>query len=81
MAKKTGQRNFFRAMTLIGVVVIGGLGYSFLGSAPELNDSEYHKNAASAEACLNCHVRNIDQAPIMPHRPMGSCTFCHSPQD
>lgn len=81
MAKKTGQRNFFRVMTLIGVVVIGGLGYSFLGAAPKLNDAEYHKNPSSAEPCLQCHVLNVDKAPIMPHRPMGSCTFCHRPAD
>ena len=56
-------------MTLIGVLVIGGLGYSFLGSAPQLNNSEYHKNASTPEACLQCHVRNVDKAPIMPHRP------------
>ncbi|MDA0691176.1 MAG: hypothetical protein O3A78_00230 [Nitrospinae bacterium] len=81
MAKKTGQRNFFRVMTLIGVVVIGGLGYSFLVAAPKLNDSEYHKTPSSTETCLQCHVRNVDKAPIMPHRPMGSCTFCHRPKE
>jgi hypothetical protein len=81
MAKKTGQRNFFRVMSLIGVVVIGGLGYSFMGAAPKLNDSEYHKSPSSTESCLQCHVQNVDKAPIMPHRPMGSCTFCHRPMD
>lgn len=79
--KKTGQRNFFRFMTLIGVVVIGGLGYSFLVAAPKLNQAEYHKNSPSAETCLQCHVRNVEKAPIMPHRPMKSCTFCHRPGD
>jgi len=68
-------------MTLIGVVVIGGLGYSFLVAAPKLNKSEYHKNAPTPETCLQCHVRNVDKAPIMPHRAMGSCTFCHRPMD
>jgi hypothetical protein len=83
MAKKknTGQRNFFRFMTLIGVFVIGGLGYSFLGAAPDLSNSEFHKNTASVETCLKCHVRAENKAPIMPHRQMGSCIFCHSPAD
>jgi hypothetical protein len=80
MAKKNpGQRNFFRFMTLIGVVVIGGLGYSFLVAAPKLSNSEFHKNTSSVETCLKCHVQAENEAPIMPHRPMGSCTFCHRP--
>jgi hypothetical protein len=82
MAKKnTGQRNFFRFMTLIGVVVVGGLGYSFLGAAPGLSNTEFHKNTSSVETCLKCHVQGAMNAPIMPHRPMGSCTFCHRPSD
>ena len=82
MAKKnTGQRNFFRFMTLIGGVVVGGLGYSFLGAAPRLSNAEFHQNTASAETCVKCHVRGESKAPIMPHRQMGSCTFCHGPAD
>ncbi|MCH8312854.1 MAG: hypothetical protein IID17_07710 [Nitrospinae bacterium] len=82
MAKKsTGQRNFFRFMTLIGVVVIGGLGYSFLGAAPNLSNSKFHINTSSVETCLKCHVQGEMDAPIMPHRAMGSCTFCHRPLD
>lgn len=82
MAKKgEGQRTFFRIMTVIGVLVIGGLVYSFLGAAPDLSDSTYHKNSPSAEECMQCHVQHLDKAPIMPHRPMGSCTFCHQPPD
>ncbi len=80
MAKKnTGQRNFFRFMTLIGVVVVGGLGYSFLGAAPKLSDTDFHKDTSSVETCLKCHVHAETKAPIMPHRQMGSCTFCHRP--
>ncbi len=82
MAKKnTGQRNFFRFMTLIGVVVIGGLGYSFLGAAPRLSNAEFHKDTSSVEACVACHVQAESNAPIMPHRQMGTCTFCHRPED
>jgi hypothetical protein len=82
MAKKNpGQRNFFRFMTLIGVVVIGGLGYSFLGAAPKLSNQEFHKNTSSVETCLTCHVQATEEIPIMPHRPMGTCTFCHKPAD
>lgn len=81
MAKKTGQRNFFRFMTLIGVVVIGGLGYSFMGAAPNLSNRDFHQNTSSVETCLNCHVQATEEIPIMPHRQMGSCTFCHRPED
>ena len=82
MAKKNaGQRNFFRFMTLIGVVVIGGLGYNFLMAAPRLSNSEFHKDTSAVETCLKCHVHGAKETPIMPHRPMGSCTFCHRPSD
>ena len=67
-------------MTLIGVVVIGGLGYSFIGAAPDLSSQPHHAGPPAVEACLGCHVQNIENTPIMPHRPMGSCTFCHSPE-
>ncbi len=81
MAKKknTGQRNFFRFMAVIGVVVIGGLIYSFLGAAPPLPKTANHSGPPAPGECLRCHVENIDQAPIMPHRPMGTCTTCHKP--
>lgn len=70
-------------MTLIGVLVIGGLGYSFISSAPDLSPTEYHKESAGNgnENCLQCHVQNIENAPIMPHRPMGNCFFCHRPSE
>jgi hypothetical protein len=78
MAKKNqGQINFFRFMALIGVVVIGGIGYGFMGAAPNLNNSDYHVNTTTSQECLQCHERNVENTPIMPHRPMGSCTFCH----
>lgn len=78
MAKKSsGQRNFFRFMTLIGVAVIGGLLYAFIGSAPDLTDTEFHAKGVTPAECMACHVRNIDKNPIMPHRPMDSCDFCH----
>ncbi len=80
MAKKnTGQRNFFRFMAVIGVVVIGGIVYSFLGAAPKLPGNARHSGPPPPAECLACHVENVDQAPIMPHRPMPSCVTCHKP--
>ncbi|PIQ99687.1 MAG: hypothetical protein COV66_11085 [Nitrospinae bacterium CG11_big_fil_rev_8_21_14_0_20_45_15] len=80
MAKKqksTGQRNFFRVMAVIGVVAIYFLGREFMSAAPRLSPSTEHKAAQTAEDCLACHMGQIKEIPIMPHRPMGTCTFCH----
>ncbi|MBT3921154.1 MAG: hypothetical protein HOF21_01130 [Nitrospina sp.] len=82
MAKKSnGTRNFYRFMSLIGVGVIGSLSYSFMSAAPDIKISEYHQATAPTEKCIQCHIQAENNIPIMPHRPMGSCTFCHNPTD
>jgi len=68
-------------MSLIGVGVIGSLGYSFMSAAPDFRISEYHQATTPAKDCMECHIQAIKSIPIMPHRPMGSCTFCHNPTD
>ncbi len=80
MAKKkksTGQRNFFRVMAVFGVVTIFFLGREFMSAAPRISPSVEHKAANTAEDCLACHMGQTKEVPIMPHRPMGTCTFCH----
>tara|TARA_B100000686_G_C16740153_1_gene946093 strand:- start:947 stop:1204 length:258 start_codon:yes stop_codon:yes gene_type:complete len=72
------DKTFFRFMTIIGIIVIGGLGYAFLDAAPSMPPSKIHFNATQPKDCLNCHVENLNDAPIMPHRPMLSCISCHS---
>ena len=81
MAKKSnkGQINFFRFMAVIGVVVIIWVVSEFLGAAPPLSISQAHKGPPSSDACLNCHVQKAEKTPIMPHRPIDNCTFCHKP--
>ena len=81
MAKKSnkGQINFFRVMALIGIVVIILVVKEFLSAAPALPISEVHKGPPPAKACLECHVKEAENTPIMPHRPMEKCTFCHEP--
>ncbi|MFT4578247.1 MAG: hypothetical protein ACI8PD_001039 [Nitrospinales bacterium] len=80
MAKKSnGTRNFYRFVAVIGVVVIGGLGYSFISAAPGLNTASYHKPPPSAAQCMGCHMTGEEKIPIMPHRQMGTCTICHKP--
>ena len=80
MAKKSnGTRNFYRFIAVIGVVVIGGLGYSFIRAAPGLHTAPYHKPTPPASKCMECHMSGEDNTPIMPHRPMGTCTGCHKP--
>ena len=81
MAKKSnkGQINFFRVMALIGIVVIIFIGKEFLNAAPSLPISKAHKGPPHAKDCLECHVKEAENVPIMPHRPMDGCTFCHNP--
>ena len=76
---KKGQINFFRVMAAIGVIVIILIVKEFLNAAPSLPTSEVHKGPPSTEACLECHVKEVENVPIMPHRPVDNCTFCHEP--
>ena len=81
MAKKTnkGQINFFRVMAVIGVVVIILVVKEFLNAAPTLPNNETHKGPPAAKTCLECHVKEAENTPIMPHRPMSCCIICHEP--
>ena len=78
--KFAGEINFFKAMTVLGALLAGGLVYAFLGSAPDLSDHPFHVATDPVSECMTCHVVNTQSAPIMPHRPMDFCTFCHTPQ-
>jgi len=53
---------------------------AFLDSAPSLSSRPFHEPGATPQRCMACHVENIKDAPIMPHRPMDGCTFCHKPE-
>jgi len=80
VAKKSdGTRNFYRFVAVIGVVVIGSLGYSFISAAPNLNTAPYHKPPPTPTQCMECHITGEEKTPIMPHRPMGTCIACHKP--
>ena len=81
MAKKSnkGQINFFRFMAVIGFVVVIWIVKEFLSAAPALPVSETHKGPPLTRECLECHVKEVEKTPIMPHRPMDNCTFCHKP--
>ena len=81
MAKKKnkGQINFFRVMAVIGVVVIILVVKEFLNAAPTLPNNEIHKGPPPAKTCLECHTKETENTPIMPHRPMSSCIICHEP--
>ena len=78
--KFAGEINFFKAMTVLGALLAGGLVYAFLGSAPDLSDHPFHVASDPVSECMTCHVVKTQSAPIMPHRPMDFCTFCHTPQ-
>ena len=81
MAKKSskGQINFFRTMAIIGIVVTILVIKEFLNAAPALPTSEAHKGPPRTKACLECHDKATENIPIMPHRPIENCTFCHKP--
>ncbi|MDP7058202.1 MAG: hypothetical protein QF434_07465 [Nitrospinaceae bacterium] len=81
MAKKNikGQINFFRFMAVIGVVVIIFVVNEFFNAAPGLPISTVHNGPPPTKACLGCHVKEAENTPIMPHRPMDNCIFCHKP--
>ena len=64
-------------MAVIGVVVIILVVKEFLNAAPTLPNNEIHKDPPPAKACLECHVKEAENTPIMPHRPMSSCIICH----
>jgi hypothetical protein len=68
---------FSNFMTIIGVVTVGGILIAFFNAAPELSQSEAHTTAVVPKDCYQCHMIKIENAPIMPHRPMEYCGFCH----
>ena len=65
-------------MTVLGVLVTIWIVYGFIGSAPDLSQHPFHQESVSFEKCLDCHMKNVKSAPIMPHRIMESCTACHN---
>ncbi|CAI2718219.1 hypothetical protein [Nitrospina watsonii] len=86
MAKKKkkdlkGQINFYKAMAVLGVILAGTLVYLFLGSAPPLSPQAFHNPENPASQCLACHTGQASNIPIMPHRRMDDCLFCHTPED
>ncbi len=77
--KFSGQINFMKVSAVLGLILIIYIVKSFLDSAPALSKQTFHKPEAPVEECLSCHVQKVKDSPIMPHRPMDTCTFCHKP--
>jgi len=77
---RTGEINFYKSMTVLGLILAGALAYMFLGSAPKLSRHDFHVPTDTAGKCMTCHMAQDRNTPIMPHRPMEDCTFCHEPQ-
>ncbi len=76
-----GQINFYKAMAVLGLIIAGTFIYYFLDSAPHLTAHPYHIPTDTAANCLECHLGQTKNVPIMPHRPMEGCTYCHTPQE
>ncbi|MCH7649716.1 MAG: hypothetical protein IIA63_00980 [Nitrospinae bacterium] len=79
--KRAGEINFYKAMAVLGFLLAGVLIYMFLGAAPSLSPQPFHVATDPPGKCLTCHMAQDRQTPIMPHRPMESCTFCHKPRE
>ena len=79
--KNAGQINFFKAMAVLGFLVTIWIAYGFIGSAPDLSPQPFHQGNVPFGKCLDCHMKNVTTAPIMPHRVMESCTSCHNPPE
>ncbi len=77
---RAGEINFYKAMTVLGLILAGVLIYMFLDSAPKLSNRDFHVATDPAGKCMTCHMAQDRNAPIMPHRPMEDCAFCHEPQ-
>ncbi len=77
---RAGEINFYKAMAVLGLIIAGVLVYMFLGSAPKLSNHDFHVATDPAGKCLTCHMAQDKNTPIMPHRPMENCIFCHKPQ-
>ena len=68
-------------MAVIGIVVIILVVKEFLNAAPTLPNNEIHKGPPPAKTCLECHFKEVENTPIMPHLPMSSCIICHEPSE
>ena len=79
-ADKKGEINFYKAMAVLGAILAGVIVYFFWDSIPPLTAREFHDPKAPASKCLSCHTGQASNIPIMPHRRMGDCTFCHTPE-
>ena len=77
---RAGVINFYKAMAVLGFALAGVLIYMFLESAPNLSNRDFHVATDPAGKCLTCHMAQNRNTPIMPHRPMEDCAFCHEPQ-
>ncbi len=45
--------------------------------APDVERLPGHDITVTREACINCHVRQIEPAPPMSHPSAPTCGFCH----
>ncbi len=68
MARKkkiAGEINFYKAMTVLGLLLAGVLTYAFFGSAPDLSNQPFHVPTAPKSECMTCHVVHTKNAPII----------------
>ncbi len=65
------------------VWILGGIfavivSVAFFKAAPTMPVDLDHRPEAESIECLGCHIRRDKGTPIMPHRDLGNCSFCHA---
>jgi hypothetical protein len=62
--------------TILVVLVSWAFGVA-AAFAPDVERLPRHDITVTRDACINCHVRQIEQSPPMSHPSAPTCGFCH----
>ncbi len=66
-----GQINFYKAMTVLGLIIAGTFIYYFLDSAPGLKAHPFHIPTDTAAKCMECHLGQNEKCPHHAAPPDG----------
>jgi nitrate reductase cytochrome c-type subunit len=63
-------------LTIVVILVSWAFGIA-AAIGPDVENLPGHDITVRREACLSCHMRQIEQAPPMNHPATPTCGFCH----
>jgi hypothetical protein len=63
----------------LSLLVCLALIVGFFIAAPKPKENAQHRIGIPDAVCRSCHEFGTG-GPLMPHRPLPHCTFCHRPQ-